>query len=60
MDNDIMIDTSKKLTFYIRKMCENVYFFAFAFKVFKKCYSIMTQKKFFPEKYHSGFQKIQK
>ncbi len=50
-----MIDIGKKITFTFCKMFENVQFFAFAFKVYKKCY--YDTKKNFLEKYQYGYQK---
>jgi hypothetical protein len=48
-----MIDIGKKITFTFCKMFENVHFFAFAFKVCKKCYYDL--KNIFLEKYQYGY-----
>ncbi len=50
------IDIGKKITFYfLQNVWKCTVFFAFAFKVCKKCY--YDPKKFFLEKYHYGYQK---
>jgi hypothetical protein len=49
-----MIDISKKITFTFCKMFENVQFFAFAFKVCKKCY--YDPKKFFVKNMNMGIK----
>jgi hypothetical protein len=51
-----MIDIGKKITFYfLQNVWKCIVFFAFAFKVCKKCYYYL--KNFFFEKYHYGYQK---
>jgi hypothetical protein len=51
-----MIDISKKNNFLLLAKCLKIYsFFAFAFKVCKKCY--YNPKQIFLEKYHNGYRK---
>ncbi len=51
-----MIDNGKKITFYfLQNVWKCTVFFAFAFKVCKKCY--YDPKKIFPEKYQYGYKK---
>ncbi len=51
-----LIDIAKKITFYfLQNVWKCTVFFAFAFKVCKKCY--YDPKKFFLEKYQYGYQK---
>jgi len=51
-----MIDIAKKITFYfLQNVWKCTVFFAFAFKVCKKCY--YDPKHFFLEKYQYGYQK---
>ena len=51
-----MIDISKKNNFLLLAKCLKIYsFFAFAFKVCKKCY--YDPKIFFLENYHYGYKK---
>jgi hypothetical protein len=51
-----MIDIDKKITFYfLQNVGKCTVFFAFAFKVCKKCY--YDPKNFFLEKYQYGYQK---
>ncbi len=51
-----MIDNGKKITFYfLQNVGKCTVFFAFVFKVCKKCY--YDQKKFILEKYRYGYQK---
>ncbi len=51
-----MIDIGKKITFYfLQNVWKCTVFFAFAFKVWKKCY--YDPKEIFLEKYQYGFQK---
>ena len=51
-----MIDIGKKITFYfLQNVWKFTVFFAFAFKVCKKCY--YDPKIFFLEKYHYGYKK---
>jgi hypothetical protein len=50
------IDIGKKITFYfLQNVWKCTVFFAFAFKVCKKCY--YDPQKFFLEKYHYGYPK---
>jgi hypothetical protein len=51
-----MIDKGKKITFYfLQNVGKCTVFFAFAFKVCKKCY--YDPNKFFLQKYHYGYLK---
>jgi hypothetical protein len=51
-----MIDIDKKITFYfLQNVWKCTVFFAFAFKVCKKCY--YGPENFFLETYHYGYQK---
>ncbi len=51
-----LIDIAKKITFYfLQNVWKCTVFFAYAFKVCKKCY--YDPKKFFLEEYQYGYQK---